>query len=56
MYLIQHGRRVCKAQRPLCEQCVMAWGCPTKPKLERAKAKSASAKRKPTAAKRKPKA
>jgi transposase-like protein len=54
MYLIQHGRRVCKAQRPLCEQCVMAWGCPTKPKLERAKAKAAV--RKTTAAKRKPKA
>ena len=25
--LITHGRRVCKAQRPLCEQCVLAPKC-----------------------------
>jgi endonuclease-3 len=62
MYLIQHGRRVCKAQRPLCEQCVMAWGCPTKPKLERAKAKASAGKGKTatkarsSSAKRMPKA
>ena len=30
VYLIRHGRRVCKAQRPRCEQCVMAWGCPSR--------------------------
>ena len=29
VYLITHGRRVCKAPRPLCESCVIADGCPT---------------------------
>lgn len=29
MSLIKHGRRVCKAQRPLCSQCVLAHGCPS---------------------------
>ena len=29
VYLITHGRRVCKAQRPLCERCVLLDGCPT---------------------------
>jgi len=29
MSLIQHGRRICKAQRPLCPQCVLAHGCPS---------------------------
>ncbi len=27
--LIRHGRRVCKAQRPLCGECVLAPGCPS---------------------------
>ena len=35
MYLIQHGRQVCKAQRPLCGECALAWGCPARPKIER---------------------
>ena len=35
MYLIQHGRQVCKAQRPLCDECALAWGCRERPKLER---------------------
>lgn len=30
MYLIQHGRKVCKAQRPRCTECVLAWGCPSR--------------------------
>ena len=29
VYLISHGRRVCKAQRPLCESCALLDGCPT---------------------------
>lgn len=28
MYLIAHGRRVCKAQRPRCGQCVLESLCP----------------------------
>ncbi|MBI4311401.1 MAG: endonuclease III [Chloroflexi bacterium] len=29
VYLITHGRRVCKAARPQCERCPLADGCPT---------------------------
>jgi endonuclease-3 len=29
MSLIKHGRRICKAQRPLCRQCVLVYGCPS---------------------------
>ena len=29
MALITHGRRVCKAPRPLCHQCVLAHACPS---------------------------
>lgn len=29
MYLITHGRQVCKAQRPLCGQCVLSARCPS---------------------------
>jgi len=29
MSLIKHGRRICKAQRPLCPRCVLASGCPS---------------------------
>jgi len=29
MSLIKHGRRICKAQRPLCPRCVLAGGCPS---------------------------
>ena len=29
MYLITHGRMVCKAQRPLCGQCVLEERCPS---------------------------
>ena len=27
--LITHGRRVCKAPRPRCDECVLAFGCPS---------------------------
>ena len=30
MTLITHGRRVCKAPRPLCQRCVLAYGCPSR--------------------------
>ena len=33
MYLIKHGRQVCKAQRPRCTECVLAWGCPSNGKV-----------------------
>lgn len=29
MYLINHGRKICKAPRPLCEQCVLEMHCPS---------------------------
>jgi len=29
IYLITHGRRVCKAQRPRCAACVLEDGCPS---------------------------
>ncbi len=31
VYLITHGRQVCKAQRPLCHKCPLAERCPSKP-------------------------
>ena len=30
LYLINHGRQVCKARRPRCTDCVLAWGCPSR--------------------------
>jgi len=33
IHMIEHGRRVCKAQRPLCNQCVLLKGCPAGQKL-----------------------
>ncbi len=27
--MIEHGRHVCKAQRPRCDQCVLEPGCPS---------------------------
>ena len=30
LYLINHGRKVCKALRPLCHQCTISWGCPSR--------------------------
>ena len=40
LYLINHGRQVCKALRPRCDRCVLAWGCPSRAGFER-KAKKA---------------
>ncbi len=39
VYLIQHGRQICKAQRPRCDDCALAWGCPSKGKVGNKKAK-----------------
>ena len=36
LYLITHGRQVCKAQRPQCDRCVLAPQCPSRPLFERA--------------------
>ena len=36
VYLIRHGRQVCKAQRPLCDRCVLASACPARHLFERA--------------------
>ena len=36
LYLINHGRQVCKALRPRCDQCVLALGCPSRPLFEKA--------------------
>jgi endonuclease-3 len=33
VYLIQHGRQVCKAQRPRCGECVLTECCPSAGKL-----------------------
>ena len=30
VYLIRHGRAVCKAQRPQCHRCVLASSCPSR--------------------------
>jgi len=27
LHLVQHGRQICKAQRPLCAECVLARVC-----------------------------
>lgn len=35
LYLIEHGRKVCKARRPLCHRCVLAQGCPSEGSFER---------------------
>ena len=30
---ITHGRQVCKAQRPKCEDCVVSFGCPSRDRM-----------------------
>jgi endonuclease-3 len=32
-WLIWHGRRVCKAQRPMCDKCIMSEYCPGRQEL-----------------------
>ena len=36
-WLILHGRRVCKAQRPLCEACALISICPTGKRIKKMK-------------------
>ena len=35
MYLIRHGRDTCKAQRPLCGECVLTDRCPSSGKFDK---------------------
>ena len=44
---INHGRQVCKAQRPLCGQCIVAHGCPSRQQFQEA---APAGKEKPPAA------
>ncbi len=30
---VTHGRRVCKAQRPLCTDCIIGFGCPARDRM-----------------------
>ena len=38
---ITHGRQVCKAQRPRCDECVVSHGCPSRKSFVAAAAKTA---------------
>jgi endonuclease-3 len=29
--MLAHGRRICRARRPLCHACVLGYGCPSNP-------------------------
>ena len=40
--IINHGRRVCKAQRPLCGECVVAEECPSRSRMMKASASKKS--------------
>ena len=56
--LITHGRRVCKALRPMCGECVLAFGCPSRElatapvKARKAKAKTTGGSARPAKASR----
>ena len=45
MYLIRHGRQVCKTQRPRCGECVLAEGCPSAGKFNGPKGRGRSTRR-----------
>ena len=45
VYLIQHGRQVCKALRPQCDRCVLAWGCPSRDTIDVPKVKKRTKRR-----------
>ncbi|MFQ3614552.1 MAG: endonuclease III, partial [Cyanobacteriota bacterium] len=38
--LIDHGRAICDARKPLCEQCFLADLCPTAALLQPARSKT----------------
>jgi len=38
--LIKHGRRICRAQRPLCERCPLLDGCPAGQKFIRGRSRA----------------
>lgn len=40
VYLIRHGRQVCKAQRPRCGECILAESCPSAGKFDGPKARN----------------
>ncbi len=44
VYLIRHGREVCKAQRPKCVECVLAERCPSQGKFDKPKRKTSTKK------------
>ena len=39
--MINHGRRVCRAQRPLCDECVVGDECPSRRQIQRQMARAA---------------
>lgn len=49
--MINHGRRVCKAQRPLCDECVVGENCPSRRQIQRRMMQTANG-RKPASAKK----
>ncbi len=51
MHLIRHGRRVCKAQRPRCEACVLEPRCPSST-LRGARTPASDRRRRPGATRR----
>ncbi len=46
VYLIRHGRQICKAQRPKCGECVLAKRCPSQGKFDKRKRKTSTRKTK----------